>query len=95
MLPLGGTPNLGQGRGCGAYISSSTGKIGFYRVEKFKDILEKIIPFFKKYPIKGIKAKDFSDFCIVSELMIKKEHLTQEGFTQILKIKSNMNDGRS
>ena len=34
----------------------------YYRVSKFDDIMEKIIPFFKNYPIKGIKALDFSDF---------------------------------
>ena len=27
-----------------------------YRVTKFKDIEEKIIPFFKKYKIQGVKA---------------------------------------
>lgn len=30
-------------------------------VIKFADITEKIIPFFKKYPIHGVKAKDFAD----------------------------------
>ena len=34
----------------------------YYRVSKFDDIMEKIIPFFKNYPIKGMKALDFSDF---------------------------------
>ena len=33
-----------------------------YRVSKFSDLSEKIIPFFKKYPIVGIKSKDFEDF---------------------------------
>lgn len=30
-----------------------------FRVEKFGDIIEKVIPFFKKYPIQGVKAIDF------------------------------------
>ena len=30
-------------------------------VTKFSDINEKIIPFFKKYPIRGVKAIDFAD----------------------------------
>lgn len=30
-------------------------------VIKFADITEKIIPFFKKYPIHGVKAKDLAD----------------------------------
>jgi hypothetical protein len=43
-----------------------------YRVTKFSDLSEKIIPFFKKYPLVGIKSKDFEDFCIVVEMMSGK-----------------------
>ena len=32
-----------------------------FRVTKFDDIDKKIIPFFKKYPIRGVKALDFAD----------------------------------
>jgi hypothetical protein len=32
-----------------------------FRVAKFSDIDEKIIPFFQKYPILGVKSKDFED----------------------------------
>jgi hypothetical protein len=39
-----------------------------YRVTKFADLSQKIIPFFKKYPLVGIKSKDFEDFCIVVEI---------------------------
>jgi len=54
----------------------------------------KIIPFFSKYPIEGVKAKDFDDFCKVAELMKSKVHLTSDGLEQIRKIKSGMNRGR-
>jgi len=32
-----------------------------YRVTKLEDITNKIIPFFKKYPIRGVKVLDFKD----------------------------------
>lgn len=32
------------------------------RVYKFSDVIEKIIPFFEKYPIKGVKHLDYLDF---------------------------------
>jgi hypothetical protein len=32
-----------------------------YRVETFYDIQDKIIPFFKKHPILGVKLLDFLD----------------------------------
>jgi hypothetical protein len=58
------------------------------------DILQIIIPFFKKYPIQGIKKLDFQDFCLVAELMKEKKHLTSEGLSLIKKIKSTMNSRR-
>ena len=64
------------------------------RVSKFSDITDKIIPFFKKYPILGVKALDFADFCKVAELMKNKAHLTKDGLEQIRKIKAGMNRGR-
>ena len=33
----------------------------FFRVEKFSDLITKIIPCFNKYPIEGVKSKDFQD----------------------------------
>ena len=54
-----------------------------YWVRKLSDINDKIIPFFQKYPIIGIKSKDFYDFCKVAEMLKDKKHLTMEGLKQI------------
>ena len=51
----------------------------YFRVTKYQDIVEKIIPFFQKYPIRGVKALDFVDWCWAAELMKSKKHLTAEG----------------
>ena len=56
-----------------------------YRVTKLEDILNKIIPFFKKYRIRGVKALDFADWCEVAEMMKNKEHLTPGGLSKIKK----------
>ena len=66
----------------------------FYRVTKFDDIVNKIIPFFKKYKIIGVKALDFKDFCQVAKLIKQKKHLTKEGLQEIRKIKAGYNTGR-
>ena len=42
-------------------------------VYKFKDIEGKIIPFFRKYRMHGVKALDFADFCQVAEMMKQKK----------------------
>ena len=65
-----------------------------FKVSKLSDILNKIIPFFKPYPILGIKALDFYDWCKVAELMKNKMHLTAEDLDEIRKIKAGMNKGR-
>jgi hypothetical protein len=61
---------------------------------KYSDLTDKIIPFFKKYPILGEKSKDFGDFCQVAELMRTKSHLTLEGLNQVKNLKSGMNRQR-
>ena len=63
-------------------------------VTKFKDITQKIIPFFKKHSILGVKELDFADFCKVAELMKDKMHLTNEGLDKIRQIKAGMNTKR-
>lgn len=76
------------------------GKIYNYResvsfiVTKYEDLAGKIIPFFDNYKIEGVKAKDFSDFKQVLEMMKNKNHLTAEGLKKISEIKAGMNTGR-
>jgi len=64
-------------------------------VTRFSDIESKIIPFFDKYPILGVKLLDYTDFKRVVKLMKNKVHLTGEGLEQIKQIKSGMNRDRS
>ena len=63
-------------------------------VHKLNDIRDKIIPFFIKYPILGVKYLDFSDFTKIADFMRDKNHLNQEGLDEIRKIKAGMNKGR-
>jgi hypothetical protein len=64
------------------------------QIAKFTDINEKIIPFFEKYPIEGVKSLDFEDFKKVCKLIDNKKHLTPLGIKAILDIKLNMNQNR-
>jgi len=65
-----------------------------FKCQSFKDNCNKIIPFFKKYPILGVKAQDFEDWVKAAEMAQSKEHLTREGLDQIRQIKAGMNRGR-
>ena len=73
---------------------SKNRKAIYFRVSKFKDIVVKIIPFFSKHPIVGVKALDFADFCKVAKMMRDNKHLSKEGLEKIQKIKAGMNRGR-
>ena len=61
----------------------------------FKDITNKLIPFFNENPIIGIKLYDYLDWCKIHSLMLNRVHLTVEGIDSIRKIKSAMNTGRN
>lgn len=64
-------------------------------VRKQSDIKEKIIPFFRKYPLRGKKAKDFLLFCqAFEEVFEKRQHLTKEGIEQLEGIRRFMNGRR-
>ena len=80
---------------CGR-IESISNKLWLnFVVTNFKDITERIIPFFDKCPIQGVKALDFLYFKKVASLMENKAHLTKEGICEIRFIKSKMNKGSS
>lgn len=79
---------------CGKYRVRKGDLAGDFIVYKFSDLIKKIIPFFEKYPIMGVKQLEFKDFKSVTNIMQNKEHLTKKGVNQIIKIQSNMNTKR-
>ena len=87
--------NLIDYLGCGQIekVRTRPNQVKFV-VYKFNDILNKIIPFFKSYPLQGIKAMDYKDFCAISKIMEDKSHLTPEGLKKLKSWKSGMNKGR-
>jgi hypothetical protein len=78
--------------GCGNYYLKQD--IVEFIVKRCDDNLNKIIPFFDKYPLLGNKALDFADFKRAVELVAKKDHLTELGLEELRLIKSKMNRGR-
>lgn len=54
-----------------------------YQVSSFKDIKEKIIPFFIKYPPQAKKKNQFKTFLEVAKMMDEGNHKTPEGIEVI------------
>lgn len=79
---------------CGIITVRSNKPLCEFKTTKFTDLTDKIIIFFEKYSILGVKSKDFADFSKVAKMVQKKAHLTAEGLDQIRKIKAGMNKVR-
>jgi len=65
------------------YYPRSGQNAGDFIVERYSCIIEKIIPFFEKYPIMGVKALDYANFKTAVEIMQNKGHLSQSGLEEI------------
>ena len=90
----------GQSRAKGQYINSNKKEWGYFQCTKFSDIYNIIIPFCSQHSttavatVRGIKAKDFLD-CVTAAVIINKgDHLSREGSSKIISIKTGMNTGR-
>lgn len=66
-----------------------------YCVRKREDLINIIIPFFKKYQLHTAKRKDFDLFVKCVELIADNKHLTKKGVIQIAKMCEQMNHRRS
>ena len=78
---------------CGTLRSRADG-VWYYEVNNFQAIQENVIPFFRRFGFLSAKKKrDFSKFRSIANLMADGQHLTKEGVEEILKIRSDMNDG--
>ena len=65
-----------------------------FKITKFEDLTKIIIPFFDKYPIIGVKSKNFEDLKRVAELIKNRVHFSLKGLEEISLIKAGMNQRR-
>lgn len=64
-------------------------------VQSKKDILNKVIPHFVKYPLQTSKGLNFKSFTEASIIVSQGEHLKIEGLNKIIDLKNKMNKNRS
>lgn len=74
--------------GCGRVEENEKNSAAYYVVSKFDDVIEKVIPFFDKYQIEGVKSSDYQTFKKIALLMKEKQHLTPEGLEKIKLLRS-------
>jgi hypothetical protein len=78
---------------CGTMRQRQDG-VWYYEVNNLNPIVENVIPFFERfYFLSAKKKRDFAKFVELAKLMKQGSHLTRSGIEEILRIRSEMNDG--
>ncbi len=77
--------------GTGAiYRKSGTHPVMTFSINARKSLLERVIPFFERYPL-ITKAEEFGRFKQIVRLMERREHWTIEGFQRLVTLAYEMN----
>ncbi len=79
--------------GCGV-VRKNHGDRMAYRVRSKEHLLQRIIPFFEKHPLKSKKRVDFAKFRRILLKMDAGVHLTGAGVEEIRRIAGQMNRGQ-
>jgi hypothetical protein len=62
-----------------------------FNVYRFEDLRTKIVPFFRRYPLRTSKRDNFEKFGQIIELMELRRHLSVPGIVEIAEITQTMN----
>lgn len=80
---------------CGIIKIRKIDNLYSFDVTKPEDIVQKVIPFFQKYPVlSDSKRKNFSIFCEIANLMKMGEHKNLKGLRKILELRELINEGK-
>jgi LAGLIDADG endonuclease len=77
--------------GCGSIRSDRSDKTVKWETRRLEDILDRVLPHFRRYPLLSGKRGDFEKFAAICEQMGQGAHRTREGLIRIVEIASEMN----
>jgi LAGLIDADG DNA endonuclease family protein len=63
-------------------------------VKRHRDLHERVVPFFERFPLRSEKQQEFLKFAEVVEMMHRKNHLTSAGLKRILELAFSMNGSK-
>ena len=72
------------------YRKSGIHPVLTFSIDSRKSILDRVIPFFEKYPL-PVKSEEFFRFREIVKAMEKKEHWSVDGFKRIVALAYQMN----
>ena|SRR3972149_3575336 len=77
--------------GCGSIRPDRSDRTLKYEVRSIRDLVEKVIPHFERFPLLSGKRRDFDNFAQICRLMLNRQHLSRGGFNQIVHLAFEMN----
>jgi hypothetical protein len=77
--------------GCGSIRPDRSDRTLKWETRKLDELVGRIVPHFKRYPLLSAKQLDFERFAFVCGLMADSEHRRPEGLIQIVGIARDMN----
>lgn len=77
--------------GCGTLRPDRSDRTLKWEVRSLPLILAKIIPHFRRYPLRSGKRRDFESFAAICERMARGEHRRPEGLKEIVRLAGGMN----
>jgi hypothetical protein len=77
--------------GCGTIRPDRSDKTLKFEIRNLDSLVEKVIPFFKRYPLKSSKNLDFILFSQVCLLMKQGKHKNRAGLKKIIILATKMN----
>ena len=77
--------------GCGTIRPDRRDNTLKYEVRSIRDLVNRIVPHFRKFPLLSGKAKDFERFASICDLVAAGAHLTATGWREIVNLASGMN----
>jgi hypothetical protein len=68
--------------------------VHYFEVTRPLQLVERIFPFFDRFPLRGSKRTDLMVFREITDLVLSGQHLCAQGVIAILELRKPMNRGR-
>jgi len=80
--------------GCGWIRASRSDRTFKYESRSIDELAQHVIPHFKRYPLRGSKARSFDGFGHICRMVEQGDHLERDGLREIVAIAYEMNLGK-
>ena len=77
--------------GCGFIRPDRSDKTLKFEIRNVSELVAKVLPHFKAYPLMSSRQADFERFARICELVSDRRHLDREGLEEIVRLAMEMN----